>query len=189
MAVIIGLLGEKRAGKGTFVKLLKEIAQPKIIGVVRSVDILFETLKIWKIEPTRSNLQNLVRAMEEKYGQGTLTQAVYGRIINDSSEVVVFDGVRLETDLVLIRKFEKNFLVYVTASPRTRWERSKTASEKAGENFASLEQFMDEEKAYTEQFISKIGAAADFKIINEGTIEDYRKEVKRFYDALLPSLT
>jgi dephospho-CoA kinase len=185
MPVVIGLIGEKRAGKGTFVKFLPELAEPKKVGVVRSVDILYETLKIWDIEPTRSNLQSLAIIMDEKYGKGTLTNAVKKKIFESMDDVVVFDGVRWPTDVELVRSFEKNFLVYVTASPKLRWERGKLAGEKAGEDKASFEQFMEEEKAYTEEFIPKIGAGADFKIANEGTLEDYRSAVRKFCEEKL----
>ena len=188
MKIVIGLLGEKRAGKGTFVKLLSEFAKPKTVGCIRSVDVLYETLKIWDLEPSRSNLQNLFQAMEPKYGKEVLTQAVYKKIMSDESDIVIFDGVRMPADRDMVRKFEKNFLVYVTASPELRWERGKIAKEKAGEDTASFEQFMEEEKAHTEEFIPKIGEEADFKIANEGTLEDYEKEVKKFLDKIISPL-
>ena len=188
MPIIVGLLGEKRAGKGTFVKLLMEISKPKTVGVVRPVDILHETLKTWSVEPTRANFQSLFVAMKERYGENVLTNAVYKKIISDKSDIVIFDGVRMPPDRDMVRKFENNFLVYVTADPKTRWERGKIAKEKAGEDKASFEQFMAEEKAHTEQFIPKIGAEADFKIVNEGTLENYKREVSRFYEEKVKTL-
>jgi len=182
MPVIIGLLGEKRAGKGTFVRILTELAKPKTVGVIHSVDIFYETFKTWSIEPTRANLSALFVAMKEQYGEDVLTSAVYKKMISDKSDIVIFDGVRMPADRDMVRKFENNFLVYVTAGPKMRWERGKIAKEKAGEDKISFEQFMKEEEAHTEKFIPKIGEEADFKIVNEGTLEDYKNEVKRFLE-------
>lgn len=182
--VLIGILGEKRSGKGTFVKFLFECVRPMTVGRVRSVDILYETLIIWDIEATRTNLQKLAIVMDDAYGKGMLTEAVRQRISKENADIVIFDGVRRPTDENMIRSFENNFLIFVTASPETRWKRGLLAGEKVGEDKATFEKFMDEEKAETEKFISEIGSRADFKITNEGTLEDYKKEVQKFCEKI-----
>jgi len=78
--LLVGLLGEKRSGKGTFVNFLMQRVKPKSMGRVRSVDVLYETLKIWGIDATRMNLIKLAVAMDGAYGKGTLTEAVRQRI-------------------------------------------------------------------------------------------------------------
>ena len=183
--ILIGLLGEKRSGKGTFVNFLTECARPKRVGRIRSVDVLYETLKIWGIDATRMNLTNLAIAMDGAYGKGTLTEAVRQRIAKESSDIVIFDGVRWPTDEKLIRSFDKNLIVYVTAGAETRWKRGLKAGEKVGEDKATLEEFLKEEKAKTEEFIPDIGSRADFKIVNEGTLEDYKKEAQKFCEKFL----
>ncbi len=180
MKIVIGLLGEKRSGKGKFIELLRNIVKPITVSQIGSAAVLSETLKIWEIEPSRSNLQKLAILMDREFGKGTVTNAVFQRILSDPSDIVIFDGVRWPSDIKKIKTFEKNYVVYVTANPDMRWRRSRLMNEKVGENTASYEQFIDEEKAYTEQFISEIGANADFKIVNEGTLEDFKNEVRRF---------
>ncbi len=49
----------------------------------------------------------------------------------------------------------------------------------------TFEQFMIEEKAYTEIFISKIGSNADFKIQNNSTINEFKQKVREFYEKYL----
>lgn len=183
--ILIGLLGEKRSGKGTFINFLAEFAKPKHVGRIRSVDVLYETLKIWGIDATRKNLIKLTVAMDGAYGKGTLTEAVRQRIVKDNSDIVIFDGVRWPTDEKLIRSFGKNLIVYVTANPETRWKRGLTAGEKVGEDKATFEEFLKEEKAKTEEFIPDIGSRADFKIVNEGTLENYKKEAQKFCEKFL----
>ena len=183
--LLVGLLGEKRSGKGTFVNFLMQRVKPKSVGRVRSVDVLYETLKIWGIDATRMNLIKLAVAMDSAYGKGTLTEAVRQRIAKDNSDIVIFDGVRWPTDEKLIRSFEKNLIVYVTAGAKTRWLRGLTAGEKVGEDKTTFEKFLEEEGAKTEEFISGIGSRADFKIVNEGSLEDYKKEVQKFCEKFL----
>src|SRR3989338_1289494 len=178
--ILIGLLGEKRSGKGTFVNFLSECVRPKRVGRVRSVEVLYETLKIWGIDATRMNLTKLAIAMDNAYGNGTLTEVVRQRIAKDNSDIVIFDGVRWLTDEKLIRGFEKNLIIYVTSDAEMRWKRGRAAAEKVGEDKTTFDEFLKEEKAKTEQSIPDIGSRADFKIVNEGTLEDYKKEVRKF---------
>lgn len=185
MKIIIGLVGEKGSGKETFGNLLQELIPEKKIVRIRSSDILSETLTLWDIPKTRENLQDLAIYMDQGFGKGTLSHAVFARIEKMDADIVIFDGVRWETDVDLIRKFPKNFLVYVTASLETRFERIKTRKEKAFEEGTTLKQFMHEEKKLTELQIPKIGKEADFKIENNTSLQDFKTQVKKFIELLV----
>ncbi|MDO8498746.1 MAG: AAA family ATPase [bacterium] len=178
--LIVGLVGEKGGGKGTFVDLLKELNPTLKIDRFRSSDILNETLKVWDISSTRENLSKLAVSMDQTYGLGTLTHAMEQMIKNSQAEVVFFDGVRWKTDVKMLKKFPQSLIVYVTANPQLRYERTKARKEKAGEDKTNFEQFMEEEKAHTEVFISQIGASADFTITNEESLEEFKTQVQQF---------
>lgn len=175
---IIGLVGEKGSGKETFGNLLQEIAPQKKIVRVRSSDILSETLSIWDIPKTRENLQDLAIYMDQGFGKGTLSKAVFSRIEKVEADIVIFDGVRWQTDVDLIRKFPNNFLVYVTADLDVRFKRTKARKEKTSEEGTTLEQFTNEEKKLTEMDIPKIAESADFKIENNGNLEELKEKIK-----------
>jgi hypothetical protein len=49
----------------------------------------------------------------------------------------------------------------------------------------TYEQFAEEEKAPNELLIGEIGAKAGVKITNDGTIEDFEKKIKEFFDSKL----
>jgi dephospho-CoA kinase len=184
--IIIGVVGEKGAGKATFTNILTEVTAGRFtVGTEVFSGILYETLRLWDIPTTRSNLQNLSIIMRNQYGPDVLTHAIQQRVKNKSEDIIILDGVRWQADYDLIRSFEFNFLVYVSADPKIRWERLQKGSLKVGERQASWEQFLEEEKAETEIQIPEIGAKADFKIDNNKLIEDYRKQVKSFFDKLL----
>lgn len=188
MTLIIGLIGEKGSGKQTFTDFLKEIAHDKKIEQVRFSDILAETLTVWDLPTTRANLQNMAIVMNEGFGPGTLTQAVYNRISQETADIIILDGVRWETDPEMIRKFPHNLLVYITADVQTRYQRLKEKSEKVAEKGVSLEQFMQEETAKTEIFITKIGATADIKIENNGDYTDLKIKIEQIYQQQIQPL-
>ena len=127
--------------------------------------------------------------MDENFGKGTLTNAIYERIKNDKKNIVIYDGIRWQTDVEMIRSFHKNILIYITANPKVRYERLKERKEKIGEENLTFEQFMKEEKAYTEIFISRIGKTADFKIENNYSIEKFKDKVKEFSERYLKGVS
>lgn len=185
MNTVIGLVGEKGGGKGTFTNLLREIAVNKKINHIRSGDVLLETLKLWAIAANRENFQKLAVAMDQSFGVGTLTNAVHKRIINEPADIVVFDGVRWETDSQMVRRFPKNFIVYITADIHIRYERTKGRKEKTDEGETSFEQFLREEQAQTEAFIPRIAATADIRIENNKSFTELREEISTFYNKYL----
>lgn len=177
--LIIGLVGEKGGGKETVGNLLAGILADKKVVRVRSSDILAETLTAWDLPLNRHNLQHLAIVMDGGYGKGTLSHAVKRRIETLDADVVVFDGIRWETDAELLRSFDRNFLIYVTADIKMRYERSKLRKEKVGEDMISFEKFVGEESVDTETHIGKIGHGANCTIANDGTTDDLRTKVEK----------
>ena len=180
MKIVIGLVGEKGSGKGTFVSLLREIVPKKSVAQIRFSDILFETLDLWGIQTTRRNLQELAIAMRNTYGEDIIARVTCERAVHVRADIVILDGIRWPPEVGMIRKLLNNTIVYVTADSRLRYERLKVRGEKVGEANATLEQFLEEELAATESFISSIGAAADFRIVNDTSVEDFRRQVEEF---------
>lgn len=183
---VIGLVGEKGSGKGTFGTILKEILPQKTISRIRFSDVLTDTLSLWGIPQTRSNLQTLAVIMKNQYGPA-LSHAVYIRILRNTSDIVLLDGIRWQPDVDLLRSMPSNLLVYITAPTRIRYERTRERAEKPEESTMQYEQFLKEETSENEILIAKIGTTADFKINNTGTLEQFKKEVVKIASKFLPS--
>jgi len=180
MTLVIGLVGEKFSGKGTFVALLKKIAPEADIHHERFSDILRETLKKWNLPITRENLQKLVLIMNRSFDRNTFTTAVCERIKRLPADIVILDGVRWKTDAQMIRSFTPSCLVYITASLETRYARTSFRQENVGECGITLERFIKEDKAPNEVYIPQIGASADLQIDNNGTLEEFEAQVRTF---------
>ena len=181
MKIVIGLVGEKGSGKETLARFLKQAAAGKTVGHKRFSDVLTETLRLWDIRATRKNLQKLAVVMDNAFGEGALTHAVYALIAREEADIVVLDGIRWKTDLAMLRRFTRNILVYVTADIETRYERVKERKEKEGEECATLEEFLEEEQAPNELLIPQIGREADVRIINNSRVDDFKKQIEGFH--------
>lgn len=174
---VIGLVGEKGSGKQTFVNFLKEILPDKNIRQVRFSDILAQTLLIWDIPITRSNLQKLSLIMEEGFGQASLANAAKFSIEGDNGDVLVFDGIRRSPELDLVKNMPNSSLIYITADQKLRYERLKTRSEKVGEVGLTFEQFLREEKSKAEINIPALGKKTNKKIENNGSLEEFKNKI------------
>lgn len=188
MSLIIGLVGEKGSGKGTFAECIEECALPKTAVRVGSSQILGSTLALWDIPKNRANLQDLAIIMDTHFGKGTLTHAVEVRLRETPADIVIYDGIRWQSDVDMVRTFPNNLLVYITAPSDTRYARTKERKEKLGEATATFEQFMKEEEKETETMIPLLGASADISLINNGSIESYRNEIKKIFTEKIASL-
>ena len=202
--IVIGLVGKKGAGKDIFYVFLRELLYLKHgeryssyneqimprywINLIKSSDILIETLKRWGLPVSRENMQKLVKGMESIFEEGTLSNAIYPNILDCSADIVVFNAIRWPTDIKILRKFHPSFLIYIVADEKIRYERIKNRGEKPEENNLSFDQFKEEEKASTEVLIEQLGAVADLKIENNGTLEQFAEKVKEFYDKNLKAV-
>lgn len=177
--IVVGIVGEKGAGKGTFVKFFKELYKGKTADI-RFSDLLKQTLDLWDIPTTRENLQKIAVVMRDGFNRDSLTHAISQRINNLDADVVLVEGVRWLTDEKMIRSFPKNKMVYITADVKLRYERLKRRNEKVGEGSTPYSQFLKEERAVNETLIPKIGKRADFRIDNNGTFDKLRDQVENF---------
>ena len=182
---VLGLVGEKGSGKQTFVNFLKQLYPYLNTRQVRFSDILAETLLIWDIPITRANLQKLSLIMNDAFGQASLANAAKFNIADDSSNVIILDGIRRKAELELVRKFKNNLLLYITAKRDLRYQRLKLRSEKVGEVGLTYQQFLAEEKSQAEAEIPYLGKKALFKIENNNTLSEFKKQVEKFASCLI----
>lgn len=182
--IVIGLVGENGAGKETFSNFLSEVTQGKKVARVGFSDFLKKTLDLWGIPPTRYNLQEISIIMRRSFGEDIVPKGMKPFIEKTRADIIILDGVRWMVDVDLIRSFPKNSLIYITAPKKVRFERLKKRRQKVGEDQMSYKDFLDSEKRETEVMIPKIGKLSDFKIENSGTLQEFKSEVKQFYQKI-----
>lgn len=182
--IIIGLIGEKGAGKGTVSDHLMEKNSAVHYGTSK---ILRRTLEDLHLPVTRDNLIKLALVLKEGYGPSVIIDSLIQDMEKDDADVIIADGIRMHGDVEPFRKKygEDFYLVYVTANLRIRYERTKLRKEKDGEEDATLEQFLEEEGKLTEISIHEIGRSAEFKMNNNGTAEDLKKQVDAMMEQIL----
>lgn len=182
--IIIGLIGEKGAGKGTVADYIVEAYGAVHYGTSK---ILRRTLEDLHLPVTRDNLVKLALVLKEGYGPSVIIDSLIVDIEKNGSDIIIADGIRMHGDVEPFRKkYDRHFhLVYVTADVRTRFERTKSRKEKDGEDKTTFRGFLEEEAKLTEISIHEIGKQADFELENNGTTAALKKQVDKMMRKIL----
>jgi len=178
MKLVVGIIGKICSGKGVSCKHLEEAYGAETF---RFSDILKEVLKRLHIPNTRPNLQTLGAQLRESFGPEVLADALRADIEAGSAEVAVIDGIRYDSEVELLRGFEDNTLIYITAPLETRHKRALARATR-GEEDITPEEFKKAEGAETEKFIEEVGKKADHKIENTGTIEELKEKIDKILE-------
>lgn len=166
---IIGLVGETGSGKDTVANYLRDIYGADLS---RFSDPMKKALDLFFDHPSKADQAWLYMAFKQRFGEEVLHLALQRHIDAVASDVIVVNGLRMPSDLTFIHGFAHNTVVYVTAAQHLRWQRVSGRGEKSddAEPFEIFQKF--EASSETERHVPEIGAHADEKIVNEGTLED-----------------
>jgi dephospho-CoA kinase len=179
MKKIIVITGPIGSGKDTFADLLAESLSGVSIERHDYSEVMKETLDLWFLQRTRENFRKLTNLMEHNFGRGTLAKAINTRVEKAQAEVVLVTGARRTIEVEYLRKLPNCTVIYITADPEIRYERTKASKVKTGEP-PTFEAFLQEEQEDTEKEIPEIGKSADITIENNGDLEELKKQVTSF---------
>jgi len=175
MKKIIGLVGETGSGKDTFCKYLKKNYHD--VFCFRFSDPLSEVLKIFFDEIKKEDQQWLATSLRERFGNNILGKAIKKKIKNIKRGIAILNGIRAWEEYRMIKNLGGK-IIYITADSKIRWQRLRKRGEKKDDS-VSYKKFLELEKNRTEILIPQIGKKADFKIENNGSRQNFYREIKK----------
>lgn len=185
--IVLGLIGERGAGKGAFYELIIKNFPDKRTIHLKFSDILGETLALWYLTRTRENYSALPIIFDKAFGEGTFSRAVGQRITaiyesyppDQKPDLLIADGLRWNTDVSMFNNLTlESILLYITADVEVRWKRAVFRKEKAGEENTTLEEFRQGEKTQNEISIPCLGRRyADFIFENNGSLNEFERDI------------
>jgi dephospho-CoA kinase len=180
--LIIGLVGETGSGKDT---VANHIHKRYGVPLLRFADPLKKTLSALVDHPSKDDHAWLYDTLKERFGDDVLHMALRRQISHSAAPVLCVNGLRMLRDEEFVRSFPNNFILYVTADQKLRWERTLRRGEKSddAQSFDAFAQF--EETAQTEQAVPHIGARADVTIVNDGSLDDLLAKVNAAMDDVI----
>ncbi len=168
--VIIGLVGDLAAGKGTAAKYLEATYGAT---TYRFSTMLRDMVKRIYVPETRENLQNLSTHLRELFGQDVMSRVIAEDVARDSNNLIIVEGIRRPSDIEYLKKIVGFHLVYITGDVQTRWERMVKRNENTGDSNKTLEEFQKDEQAEADRMIKELGKTAKKKIENNGTFQEF----------------
>jgi len=196
MKLVIGVTGAPLAGKETAANIIAELLQKDghTVSRHRFSDILRDTLDLWGLPHGRINEQNMAQLMivPQFFGPDTLANAMKTRLMKESFDIGIIDGVRWLADEKMLRTLPaegiKNLIVYVDADADLRFQRLQVRK-RAGESATTREEFDMQGKRENEIYIPEIGSRADIKLLNNyENVEEFRKDVEAAYVKTIKAL-
>jgi dephospho-CoA kinase len=176
---IIGAIGENGSGKDEILKYLKAKYNIPFIG---TGDMVRDIARKEGIEPTRTNLGELSSRYFRQFGNGYFVKLAAEQIKNIRCKVAGISGIRSLDDVTILKEMlGKDFiLVNVTVSDQKEryhrmLNRRSSRDPDTYENFLQLD--ANEEKIFQ---IKKAVELADFKIKNDGSLDDLSKNIEEF---------
>ncbi len=178
--LFIGVTGEIGSGKNSLSDLLSKYFQAEVFV---SSKFLIKALQVFLDKIGRKDLIWFVKKLTGKYGKDIISKTVFEAMRKSKNKVVIFNGVRLSSDYDTLKR-ENGILVYITADPKLRWERTVNREEKSDDG-DSYKKFMKMHQTETEKYIPELGAKADYKIENDGTPAELEKKVLELFKPII----
>jgi dephospho-CoA kinase len=188
--MFIGLTGRIAGGKGVISEFFKEKGF-EYLSLSQEVRLEAQKRGIF---PERKNLQDLGNLMREEGGPGVLAKRIIKKINenkkNKDYKNYIIDGIRNTGEVEELRKaFGKSFfLISVDSELSLRWrnlqKRGKESDPKKFEEFIEADKRDFEENTENGQQVRKCMEMADYKILNNGTIQELNKKIEKIYDKI-----
>ncbi len=176
MKKILGFTGLISSGKGTACKyLVKEYGAVSF----KFSKILRDILDRAYLPHSRDNLVKISILMRETFGQDLLAKIIAKDIKDTDSELIIVDGVRRPDDIKYLKDIPGFKLVAVDTDEKIRYERLIQRTENTDDKTKTWEEFLEDHKKETEEYIPELIKNADITITNNTSLEELHKQLDK----------
>ncbi len=186
MPVIVGLIGQKFAGKSTFVRLTQEYLGADFPLVhLRSSDVLHDMCRAGYISETNENLQKMAIFLRKEFGESHISHTLAVRVANTNA-IYFLDGLRWDSDIKLLRSYPLNHLVYITChNLDVILDRCHKRANRPDEIGMTRKKLIELRNSPTEIEITRLGQQADYIISNNESEEAFETKVRMVLQGIL----
>jgi dephospho-CoA kinase len=178
--MIVGVAGMPGAGKA----VVSRIAKEQDWTIVVMGDVIRDETRSRGLEPAPENIGKVMLKLREEEGAAVVAKRCLPKIAEADSDMVLVDGIR---SLAEMYEFEKNFpqfiLIAVHSSPETRFER--LFRRKRSDDSAGWGGFAERDLRELSVGQGNVIALADYMIVNEGTLEEYKARIREVLDSVV----
>jgi dephospho-CoA kinase len=178
---IIAFTGMPASGKSEAVQLAKD----KGISVIRMGDMVWEETKRQGKPLDDKNVGEIAYSMREKHGMNIWAKRTAEKIHSlKKSPLLVIDGVRNMEEIEYFKKeLGRDFLVIAIDAP-DELRRKRAISRGRTDDSKNLKDLEERDKREIRWGLQKVIADADIVIPNNGSLEDFKKQVLTVFKKL-----
>lgn len=160
------------AGKEEF----QQVASEEGYVIVRMGDVVREEARRRKLPIKDASVGGMAHEERVKHGAAVWAERTIPHV---HAERVCIDGLRSPAELATFREaFRSGLVIFaVEASPATRWERVRRR--RRADDATTWEEFLRRDERELGWGLNDVIAAADIRIINEGTLDAFYAAVRR----------
>ena len=175
---IIAFTGMPCSGKTEAVQIAKNMG----INVFRMGDMVWEEVKKRKLPLDDKHVGAIANDMREKFGKDIWAKKTLEKITKFRElEHIVIDGIRnIEEIETFKKKLGKDFVIIaIIASDKTRQKRC--LKRKREDDSKDVNDLKERDKRELNWGLGSVIASADIIIPNEGSVENFRNEIKKIF--------
>jgi len=171
------LAGMPGAGKEEFVKVSREMGY----DVIRMGDVVRGEAERRGVASDDASIGGLAHSERQLYGYDIWARRTVP-LVGDG--LTIIDGCRGTAELEVFRRHfgEDVRIIAIHASPRTRFNRLK--KRQRDDAPTDWNQFQERDRRELGWGLGKVIAQADYMIVNEGTLEDFRRKAREVLESL-----
>ena len=177
---IIAVVGKTGSGKDFFSNYIKD--EFESVDSFRFSQPLTEALGFFFDKIKKEDQQWLSSALRDNYGEDILAKAIIKKIEKSEKEIIILNGARVEEDVDMVKSINGK-VIFIDCEAYKRWERIKGRGEKEDDNI-SFDKFSEMDQNRTEKQIENLKKESDFIIDNNGTVNDFKKEINRIINII-----
>ena len=157
------------------------VAQSMGLATLKMGDLVRDETRRRGLGLSNANVARIASEEREKHGAGIWAQRALPKLIETR---MLVDGCRSDSEVTVFRhNFGDLFVLGIFASPETRYERMK--SRRRSDDGLSLQEFFDRDRRELKWGIGSAFTLADGMIVNEGSLDDFRRSARATLERVL----
>ena len=124
-------------------------------------------------------------ALRAKFGQDLLARVITQEVKASSQKTICLPNIRLNSDMIKIRKLKNFILISLETDPETRYRRIIKRAQNTDDKNKTWLEFLKDSKLSTETEIRKIAKTAKFKIDNNSNYKNLYAQIDDIMSKIL----
>lgn len=181
--IIIGITGTLGAGKGTIVNYLES----KGFGHYSSRKFIVAEIERRGMPVNRDSMTIVANDLRAIHSPSYIVERLYKEASFANTKAII-ESIRAEGEVTALRRMGDFYLMSIDADPKTRYERIVARANETDR--ISFEKFMADEAREmtstdpTKQNLSRCIELADFRLLNDGTVEELYYDIDRVLEEI-----